>query len=268
VFVGNAAAPPGTARTLDDLLVVAVTHWDEAKSALDNGRIERWLRQIGEVYIADLAGELAAGAVRAGDGVAPPDAGDERLREFLFRSGLDLRAEADRRRREAETADRYGDTTTAERLRAEAGRLVPEKRQNGSSGSARLRRREGRGLLRRRSDRDGRSGAGTNDTPEGGTIVAAAPSVRPFTLASGNALRPSPSGPVAASASAAVLHQQRPSRRRPRQHGVAPASRVAGGFGRCWCCAWRRRPARCCAWPRPAAARPGRDPTFCSLRGR
>ena len=103
------------AHTLDDLLLASVTHWDEANAALVDRRLERWLRSIGEVYIADLAAELAA----------PPDADpDERLREFLFRSGLDLTQEAARRRALADHAARRGDATEAARLLAEAARLT------------------------------------------------------------------------------------------------------------------------------------------------
>jgi hypothetical protein len=50
-------------ETLDDLLLAAVDHWDEAKTALRDGRLESGLRAMGEVYIADLAHELARAPV-------------------------------------------------------------------------------------------------------------------------------------------------------------------------------------------------------------
>ena len=64
------------AATLDELLFGAAKHWDEGRAAFLSGRMETFLRGIGEVYIADLARELAA---------APGNA-DKRFREFLARS--------------------------------------------------------------------------------------------------------------------------------------------------------------------------------------
>ncbi len=105
--------------TLDELLLAAVDRWDEAKQALFEGRLERGLRALGEVYIADMARELAQT-----HRVEPADA-DERLREFLFRSGLDLDAEARRRESLADDARRRGDTTDADALLKTARRLAP-----------------------------------------------------------------------------------------------------------------------------------------------
>jgi len=69
------------AYTLDEFLPGAAKHWDESRRALLDGRIERFLRALGEVYIADLASELAA----RGTGAAPENP-DKLLREFLNRS--------------------------------------------------------------------------------------------------------------------------------------------------------------------------------------
>jgi hypothetical protein len=68
------------ASTLDELLAGAARHWDEARRALIDGRMERFLRAIGEVHIAGLSAELAARATE--DGANP----DRLLREFLNRS--------------------------------------------------------------------------------------------------------------------------------------------------------------------------------------
>ena len=65
-----------TARTLDEFLPLAARHWDEARRALSDGRMEAFLRGIGEVYIADLARELSR---RGGSS-------DRLLTEFLQRS--------------------------------------------------------------------------------------------------------------------------------------------------------------------------------------
>jgi hypothetical protein len=79
----NFASGAVVAHTLDDLLLASVSHWEEAKAALEDGRFERWLRSVGEVYIADLAADLAS----SHGGAAMSD---ERLHEFLFRAGLDV----------------------------------------------------------------------------------------------------------------------------------------------------------------------------------
>ncbi|MBC8101686.1 MAG: serine/threonine protein kinase [Cytophagales bacterium] len=68
------------ASTLDELLVGAARHWDEARRALINGRIERFLRAIGEVHIASLAADLAM------QGTQPGANPDRLLRDFLNRS--------------------------------------------------------------------------------------------------------------------------------------------------------------------------------------
>ena len=82
-----------TAYTLDELLPLAARNWNEARGALLDGRLERFLRAIGEVYIADLARELRA---RGGDD-------DRRLREFLDRSrAVDAAPEGDERKDAAE----------------------------------------------------------------------------------------------------------------------------------------------------------------------
>lgn len=64
-------------RTLDELLAGCAKHWDEARRALADRRIERFLHTIGEVYIAELAHDLA---LRTNENE------DRRLREFLERS--------------------------------------------------------------------------------------------------------------------------------------------------------------------------------------
>ncbi|MCX6368541.1 MAG: serine/threonine-protein kinase [Armatimonadetes bacterium] len=65
------------ARTLDELLPGAARNWDESRRALIEGRFARFLRAIGEPYIAELAMELS---VRADLGP------DRKLREFLERA--------------------------------------------------------------------------------------------------------------------------------------------------------------------------------------
>ena len=66
--------------TLDELRDASAKYWEEGKAALVSGQMERFLRAIGEVYIADLAKELSS---RSGQSA------DTRLFEFIERSGAD-----------------------------------------------------------------------------------------------------------------------------------------------------------------------------------
>ena len=65
--------------TLDELLAASARNWDESRRALADGRVEAFLRTVGEVWIADLAGGLRARAER---GESP----DRLLQEFLERA--------------------------------------------------------------------------------------------------------------------------------------------------------------------------------------
>jgi len=123
-------------ETLDELLLAAVDRWNEAKEALFDGRLERGLRALGEVYIADMARELTLAHF------AEPTDADERLREFLFRSGLDLNAEARRHERLADDARRRGDAASADALLETARRLAPAGRAaSGDHGGRTAKRR-------------------------------------------------------------------------------------------------------------------------------
>ena len=68
------------ARTLDELLNAAARNWDASRIALESGGFERFLRTIGEVFIADLARDLS------GRNELSPD---RKLREFLERASPD-----------------------------------------------------------------------------------------------------------------------------------------------------------------------------------
>ncbi|MBC8136773.1 MAG: protein kinase [Fibrella sp.] len=65
--------------TLDELLRIAARNWDESRRALLDGRIEGFLRGIGEVYVGDLAGDLFR---RGHQG----ESADRLLKEFLDRA--------------------------------------------------------------------------------------------------------------------------------------------------------------------------------------
>ena len=74
------------ARTLDEFLTGAARNWDQSRKALVEGQFARFLRVIGEPFIAELAQELA------GRGDMGPD---RKLREFLERARPDDPARAD-----------------------------------------------------------------------------------------------------------------------------------------------------------------------------
>lgn len=80
--------PDGRVATdLDEFLDAAARNWDTSRAALADGRFEAFLGAIGEVYIADLARELA----RRTD-LSP----DRRLREFLERSQEEIPVDAEK----------------------------------------------------------------------------------------------------------------------------------------------------------------------------
>jgi predicted Ser/Thr protein kinase/tetratricopeptide (TPR) repeat protein len=72
---------------IDGFLAAAPDHWPEAQAALAGGALERWLIGIGEAPLAEAAREIA---------VEPGRDDDERLRDFLYRAGLETSQEARR----------------------------------------------------------------------------------------------------------------------------------------------------------------------------
>ena len=79
--------PPLT--DIDAFLRVAPDHWDAARAALAGGALTHWLAEIGEMPLAEVARQITA----------DPDAGrdaDDKLRDFLYRAGLDTVPEARR----------------------------------------------------------------------------------------------------------------------------------------------------------------------------
>ncbi len=82
------AFPDGRVATdLDEFLDAAARNWDTSRAALADGRFERFLRAIGEVFIAELAHELAGRT-----DFSP----DRRLREFLERAQGDAPPDAEK----------------------------------------------------------------------------------------------------------------------------------------------------------------------------
>ncbi len=76
---------PESLATIDDFLAAAPDHWDEALQAFTNGTLTRWLESIGESPLAEVARQIRA---------EPDRDDDDRLRDFLYRAGLETAEEA------------------------------------------------------------------------------------------------------------------------------------------------------------------------------
>lgn len=107
-----------TLPDLDTFLAHAPDHWSEARDALQDGTLSRWLRGLGEEPLAAVADEAAADAGRSGD---------DKLRDFLYRAGLDTADEARRDYAEAQRLAKSGNADAAEARRVRAARLDPSR---------------------------------------------------------------------------------------------------------------------------------------------
>ncbi len=112
------SVPGLDAADLDTFLAHAPDHWDAARDALGEGTLSRWLRGLGEQPLAAVADEVAADAGR--------DA-DDKLRDFLYRAGVNTADEARRDYKEAQRLARAGDLDAAEARRVRALRLDPSR---------------------------------------------------------------------------------------------------------------------------------------------
>ena len=106
--------PP--AVDIDGFLQAAPDHWEAAEAALTTGRLARWLQAIGEAPLAALAGEIAR---------EQASAPEEKLRDFLYRAGIETVPQARRSFAEGERAAQHGDLDTAIRLLRRAVHLDP-----------------------------------------------------------------------------------------------------------------------------------------------
>ena len=84
---------------IDAFLAAAPDEWAAAREALTNGSLERWLTSIGEEPLAAVAAEVAC---------EPARADDDKLRDFLYRAGIDLTPEAKRAYQEGTVLLRNG----------------------------------------------------------------------------------------------------------------------------------------------------------------
>ena len=92
--------------TIDDFLAAAPDHWDEARAAFLDGTLVAWLDGIGESPLAEVARQIRTEPDRDEDNRDD----DDRLRDFLYRAGL-------------ETADEARTAFTQGQRDAKAGRL-------------------------------------------------------------------------------------------------------------------------------------------------
>lgn len=75
----------GQMTDLDEFLRRAPDNWAASSTALDGGELETWLRSLGETPLAEVAHEIALSR-HEGEG---PDATGDRLRDFLYRAGME-----------------------------------------------------------------------------------------------------------------------------------------------------------------------------------
>ena len=107
---------PAPVTDLDTFLAVAPDEWDAAQAALTDGSLSRWLRSIEEEPLALVADEVAA---------ASNQDGDDKLRDFLYRAGVETAEDARRSYAHAQTLVEAGRRAEAARLLRRAAHLDP-----------------------------------------------------------------------------------------------------------------------------------------------
>lgn len=116
-FVAHSTDFPANLPNLDAFLALPPDRWDDACEALETGRLSRWLRSLGEEPLAAVADEVSTETGRDGD---------EKLRDFLYRAGVETAADA---RRAYQEALRFAmsNTAGAAALLKHAARLDPSR---------------------------------------------------------------------------------------------------------------------------------------------
>ncbi len=110
-----------TLPDLDAFLAHAPDQWAAARDALQDGSLSHWLRGLGEEPLAAVADEVA---------VEPGRSGDDKLRDLLYRAGVNTADEARRDYKEAQRQAREGHQAEAEVLRVRAARLDPSRAEH------------------------------------------------------------------------------------------------------------------------------------------
>ncbi len=101
---------------IDGFLQAAPDCWEASESALTGGSLARWLHAVGEAPLAALATEIASD---------PAPAPDDKLRDFLYRAGMETVSLARRAFAEGERAAQRGDWDSAVLLLRRAVHLDP-----------------------------------------------------------------------------------------------------------------------------------------------
>ena len=90
---------PPNLTDIDGFLVAAPDRWDAARNNLSGGWLARWLRSVGEEPLALVADEVSA---------EPDRDDDDKLRDFLYRAGLDTADEAQRAYNDGQKLEKNG----------------------------------------------------------------------------------------------------------------------------------------------------------------
>lgn len=107
---------PSSLADIDTFLALAPDNWDAARFALQEGALSSWLRSINEEPLAAAADEVAA---------EPERDGDDTLRDFLYRAGVETAEDARQAHSEAQTLAKNGRHAEAAVLLRRAGHLDP-----------------------------------------------------------------------------------------------------------------------------------------------
>ena len=109
--------PPDLAD-IDGFLALAPDYWEAARDALIGGGLARWLHALGEDPLAAVAAEVAAESDRDDE---------DKLRDFLYRAGLDTADEARRAFGDGQRLEKNGRYSEAFPLLRRAVRLDPSR---------------------------------------------------------------------------------------------------------------------------------------------
>ncbi len=109
---------PASLTDIDTFLALAPDNWEAAQTALQNGTLSRWLRSINEEPLATVANEVAS---------EPEREGDDKLRDFLYRAGLETAEDARLAYADAQRLLQLGRRAEAAVLLARAAHLDPSR---------------------------------------------------------------------------------------------------------------------------------------------
>jgi len=109
---------PADMTEIDTFLALAPDNWEAANNSLQNGTLSRWLRSINEEPLATVANEVAS---------EPEREGDDKLRDFLYRAGVETAEDARLAYAEAQRLLLIGRRAEAAALLTRAAHLDPSR---------------------------------------------------------------------------------------------------------------------------------------------